>query len=208
MSRIFSEYNSVLTILLFMLCFNSCKNEEEKKVEADFDSLKTKIGENKTNDSINESAEVFDKIISEYSQKHNALSDFSKYSKSNSSDAIKYLKNKYILFPIMKNQIDLINQNASLDTVLTYLGNNSNAFVFNANDGLLKIKGLDKSKNAIVLFKVSLIEVTQKLYLMKRYKDFQHKERKVTEFYITGQIIDAFNVNSPETKLREKFNLE
>ena len=66
-------------------------------------------------------------------------------------------------------------QEAASDTVLTYLTDNSAAFVLDVKKGIDKIKKLDKQKNGIIMFNTKEAEISQKLYLVKRYRDFQHK---------------------------------
>lgn len=183
---------------------SSCNDEQDTQMQSSFDSLKAAIDTVSHEDTLS-SRSAFDKIILDYSKQYNAVSDFSSFKKSNPS--VQSIKSKYILFPVFSYQIDFITQGAASDTVLTYFTDNSGAFVLNVNRGLDKIKNLNKIKNGIILFKTKDAEVSQKLYLIKRYRDFQHKERKVTEFYLSGDVIDAFSINTPEKILLEKFNL-
>ncbi len=164
-------------------------------MQSSFDSLKAAIDTVSLEDTLF-SRSAFDEIIFDYSKQYNAVSDFSSFKKTNSSVPPDYLKSKYILFPLFSYQIDL-----------TYFTDNSAAFVLDVKKGIDKIKKLDKQKNGIIMFNTKEAEISQKLYLVKRYRDFQHKERKVTEFYLKGEVIDAFNINTPEKILLEKFKL-
>ena len=56
--------------------------------------------------------------------------------------------------------------------------------------------------------KVNSIDYSQKLYLVKKYTDFQHREMKVTEFYLKAELIDVKNIGIKDKLLREKFILE
>ena len=199
MKRFFLSISSVIFLFL-----SSCGDEQDARMQSSFDSLKAAIDTVFHEDTLSSSS-AFDKIILEYSKKYNAISDFSSFKKSNSS--VQSIKSKYILFPVFSYQIDFITQGAASDTVLTYFTDNSAAFVLNVDGNIDMIKKLDKQKNGIILFKTKDADVSQKLYLMKRSRDFQHKERKVTEFYLSGDVIDAFNVNTPEKILLEKFYL-
>lgn len=199
MKRFFLRFSSVLLFLL-----TSCGDEKDAQMKSSFDSLKAAIDTVSHEDTLSLRS-AFDKIILDYSKQYNAVSDFYSFKKSNSS--VQSLKSKYILFPVFSYQIDFIMQDASSDTVLTYFTDNSSAFVLNVGGGIDKIKKLDKAKNGIILFKTKDAEVSPKLYLIKRYRDFQHKERKVTEFYLSGDVIEAFSINTPEKILLEKFKL-
>lgn len=203
MNRFFLSISIFILSLLFL---SSCNDEQDEQMQSALDSLKSAIDTVSQEDTLS-SVSSFDAVLLEYSKKYNAITDFSMFKKSNSSVSTGNLKSKYILFPVFSYQTDFISQNASTDTVLTYFTNNSAAFVLNINSGLDKINKLDKQKNGIILFKTKDADVSQKLYLIKRSRDFQHKERKVTEFYLSGEVIDAFNVNTPEKVLLEKFKL-
>lgn len=201
MKRFFLNISFLLLSLLFL---SSCNDEQDEQMQSSLDSLKSAIDTVSHYDTL-ASGSAFDSVLIEYSKKYNAVTDFSSFKKSNSS--VTSLKSKYILFPVFSYQIDFIMQDASSDTVLTYFTDNSAVFVLNVNGGIDKIKKLDKAKNGIILFKTKEAEVSPKLYLIKRYRDFQHKERKVSEFFLTGEIIDAFNVSTSEKLLLDKFNL-
>ena len=67
---------------------------------------------------------------------------------------------------------------------------------------------LDQKKNGLILFKPEKIESSLKMYLMKNSREFQHKARKVNEYYIEGIVIDAFSINADEKTLMQKFGLE
>lgn len=207
MNHTFSEYKIIAAILLTMI-LNSCKNEDIKNKEKEFDFPDTVSKLIISSDSIKYLKEDFEKIISEYSKKNNAITDFSKYDKSNTTEGMLHLRNNRIMIPLFKNQIYLLNKDALADTVLTYFGNKSNAFVFSVSEGMEKIKKLNPQKNAVILFKSFDISVTQKLYLMKKHSEFQHKERKVTEFYLTGELTDVLDIDCEEKDLKEIFNIE
>lgn len=207
MNHTFSEYKIIALILLTMI-LNSCKNEGIKNNEKDFDFPDTVSKGIISSDSIKYSKEDLEKIISEYSKKNKALMDFSKYDKSNTTEGVLHLKNNRIIIPLFKNQIYLLNKDALTDTVLTYFGSKSNAFVFSVSEGMGKIKKLNPQINAVILFKPFDISVTQKLYLMKKHTEFQHKERKVTEFYLSGKITDVLDIDCEEKDLKEIFNIE
>lgn len=191
---------------ILILFFSACGNEQDSQMQSSFDSLKAAIDTVSLEDTLS-SRSAFDEIIFDYSKQYNAVSDFSSFKKTNSSVPPDYLKSKYILFPLFSFQIDFLMQEAASDTVLTYFTDNSAAFVLDVKRGIDKIKKLDKQKNGIIMFNTKDAEISQKLYLVKRYRDFQHKERKVTEFYLKGEVIDAFNINTPEKILLEKFKL-
>lgn len=207
MSLTFSVFRIITVIILFLTVF-SCKDKKELGNDGDFSKQDSLIGSITAQDtSINPNPDL-DKFISDYSYKHNAVMDFTKYGRMNQSEGVKVLRSKRILIPLFKSQIGLLNLEAKSDTVLTCFGKESNSFVFNVKEGQEKIKKLNAEKNAVILFKPENAEVTQKLYLMKKHNEFQHKEKKVTEFYLTGEIEEVFNVDGSETKLRNIFNLE
>lgn len=201
MNRFFLDINIFIICLLFL---SSCNDKQDEQMQSSLDSLKSAIDTVSHYDTL-ASGSAFDSVLLEYSKKYNAVTDFSSFKNSNTSGSAAILKSKYLLFPLFKNQIDYLTQDASTDTVLVYFNDNSVAFVLDADSGLDKIKKLDKQKNGLILFKAKKVETSQKMYLIKRSRDFQHKERKVTEFYLNGEIIDAFNVNTPEKLLLEKF---
>lgn len=203
MKRFYLNINIFIFSFAFLL---SCNDVQDKQMQSSMDSLKTAIDTVLHNDTLS-SVSALDAVLIDYSKKYNAVTDFSSINKSNSYSSANILKSKYFLFPVLRYQIDFLLQGASADTVLTYFNDNSAAFVLDVNSGLDKIKNLDMQKNGLILFKPKKVDVSQKMYLIKRARDFQHKERKVTEYFLTGEIIDAFNVNTPEKLLFDKFKL-
>lgn len=188
------------------MLLSSCNDEQDEQMQSALDSLKSALDTVSHEDTLT-SDSSFNEVLIDYSKKYNAITDFSTIKKSSSSNSAGYLKSKYFLFPVFSYQIDYISQDASTDTVLTFFTDNSVSFVFDVDHGIGKIKNLDKQKNGLILVKSSNVEVSQKLYLMKRSRDFQHKERKVTEYFISCEVIDAFNVKSSEKILQKKFKL-
>ncbi|MFA5011915.1 MAG: hypothetical protein WC644_08140 [Ignavibacteria bacterium] len=197
---------NISVFILSLILLSSCNDEQDEQMQSALDSLKSALDTVSHEDTLT-SDSSFNEVLIDYSKKYNAITDFSTIKKSSPSHSAGNLKSKYFLFPVFSYQIDYISQDSSTDTVLTYFTDNSVSFVFDVDRGIGKIKNLDKQKNGLILVKSSKVEVSQKLYLMKRSRDFQHKERKVTEFFVSCEVIDAFNVNSSEKILQKKFKL-
>lgn len=195
-----------ILIALSLIAF-SCDNNDDKEMLASLDSLKNKV----------DSAAAFDtaltkgaleNILIEYSQKYRAVTNYSSLGKAGSRETAQKLKSGYLLIPVLKNQLERISPDSATDTVLTYFNESASAFVFEAEKGAGKISNLDARKNGIVLFKPEKVESSLKMYLMKNSREFQHKARKVNEYYIEGIVIDAFSINADEKTLMQKFGLE
>ncbi len=204
MKRLFSN---ISLLFLFTALLSSCGNDDDTQIQASLDSLKNIIDTVSAADTSLSSA-TLENILNEYSGKYKTVSVYNTFGKSGTQESISKLKSSYLLFPVMKNQIALINPGSSTDTVLTYFNSNDAAFVFESVKGNEKINSLNPGMNGIVLFKPGKVSASNKMYLIKTSKEFQHNTRKVTEYYIEGTVIDAFSVKSGDTPLLKKFGLE
>lgn len=204
MKHFFLHINILLALSFYIL---SCNNDDNKEMQTYLDSLKSKIDSVSVTDTALANG-TFGSILLEYSQKYKAITDYSVFGKAGGHETVQKLKSSYLLIPVLKSQLGRIIPDSATDTVLTYFNENASAFVFQAEKGAEKIKLLDLNKNGIVLFKPEKIESSIKMYLMKSSREFQHKTRKVTEYYIEGNVMDAFSISADEKTLMQKFGLE
>jgi hypothetical protein len=151
---------------------------------------------------------ILDKTILEFVVKYGAVDSWTIYCKDNKTNAEKVLKNKNLVFPLFRQQITYLHQSGVTDTILVYNGNKSNTFVIKITKGGSLFDKLNEPSNGLMIAKVSSLEYSQKLYLVKKYTDFQHNEKKVTEFYINAELTDVTNIEIKDKLLREKFKLE
>jgi len=151
---------------------------------------------------------ILDKTISEFAIRYGASDSWTMYCKDNKTNAEKVLKEKNLVFPLFRQQITYLHQSGVTDTILVYNGNKSNTFVIKITKGESMFGKLNDLSNGLMIVKVSSLEYSQKLYLVKKYNDFQHKEKKVTEFYINAELTDVTNIGITDKLLREKFKLE
>ncbi|MCE1164599.1 MAG: hypothetical protein LWX07_04255 [Bacteroidetes bacterium] len=191
----------ILFLVLSAVVF-SCGNREDTEVSKGFDSLKS-LSAGDT--AVQTGTSQFDETISSFSGKYNAVTDWSGYGKQEKYAFRKNALNKYIVVPVLKEQISEIRESGFTDTTLVFTGNKSNAFVFLVKSGEGKAEKLMPDKNSLLLLKVRDISDSQKLYLLKKSTDFQHRELKVTEFVITADLIDAVNTDASAAALGKKF---
>ena len=199
----------ILFSVLFCLfiAFTSCKDKTDSPgITADSVSADT----NKQYVCISDSAlnSILDKSISDFAAKNNALINWTSFGKDNRANAEKMLKNRNFVFPLFRQQIMYLHQSEVTDTILVYYGDKSNTFVINIINGVSLFDRLNDLSNGLMTVKVNSIDYSQKLYLVKKYTDFQHREMKVTEFYLKAELIDVKNIGIKDKLLREKFILE
>jgi hypothetical protein len=194
----------VLSISI-LLSLSSCNNKEEADLSKSFDSLSDKIA--KDSAMMNDTAD-FDNALQSFAGNYKAITNWGDYDKSTRTSFRKAVTGKYIIVPITKQQAERIKNSEFTDTSLVYFGMKNNIFVFVVNKGGSRIEKLDRNKNGLLLMKVRDIEDALKLYLEKKSTDFMHKERKLTEFTITAELIDAVNVDINEEVFKNKFSLE
>jgi hypothetical protein len=190
-----------------LIAFTSCKDKNDTVIinkdstAADTSSIYASISDSALNN-------ILDKTISEFSVRSNASDAWTMYNKGNKANAEKSLKNRNLVFPVFREQIMYLHQSDVTDTILVYYGNKSNTFVIKITKGESMFDRLNAMSNGLITVKVNSIEYTQKLYLIKKYTDFQHKEKNVTEFYINAELTDVANIGIKDKLLREKFKLE
>jgi hypothetical protein len=208
MSHTYSVFRILFPIsVCLFIAFSSCRNKNVTDIKTT-DSVTADT--NNSNVSISDSSlsSLLDKSISDFSGKHSALNNWSMYSEANKINAEKVFKNRNLVFPLFREQIMYLHQSDVTDTILVYYGNKSNTFVIKITKGEPLFDKLNKLSNGLMIVKVISLEYSQKLYLVKKHTEFEHKEKKVTEFYITAELIDAANIGIKDKLLREKFNLE
>jgi hypothetical protein len=189
------------------ITLTSCKDKNDSVI---INKDSTSADTNKQYAGISDSAlnNILDKTISEFSVKNNASDSWTIYGKDNKANAEKILKNRNLVYPLFREQIMYLHQSEVTDTILVYYGDKSNTFVINITKGLSLFDRLNEMSNGLMTVKVNSIDYSQKLYLIKKYTDFQHREMKVTEFYIKAELIDVENIGIKDKLLREKFKLE
>jgi hypothetical protein len=190
-----------------LIALTSCKDKSDSGItKTDSTSADT----NKQYVCISDSAlsSILDRTTSEFTGRYNALNNWAMYGKDNKANAEKVFKNRNLIFPLFREQITYLHQSNVTDTILVYYGNKSNSFVININKGESLFDKLNDLSNGLMVVKVNSLEYSQKLYLSKKYTDFQHKEKNVTEFYINAELIDVENIGIKDKLLREKFKLE
>lgn len=198
----------LFTILLFLfIAFTSCK-EKNDSVIINRDSVTVDTNNKYSNISDSALNQILDKSISEFSIKNNALVNWTSFGKENKALADKTLKNRNLVFPLFRQQILYLQHSEITDTILVYYGDKSNAFVINITKGFSLFDRLNDLNNGLMTVKVNNLEYSQKLYLVKKYTEFQHKEMKVTEFYIKADLIDVENIGIKDKLLIEKFKLQ
>ena len=208
MSHTYSVFRILFSVsFCLFIAFSSCKNN------SDSDSKPTNSITADTNSnyvSLSDSAlgSVLDKSISEFSDKHSALNNWNMYGEDNKMNAEKVLKNRNLVFPLLREQIMYLHKSDVTDTILVYYGNKSNIFIISITKGEPLFDRLNELSNGLMVVKVISLEYSQKLYLVKKHTEFEHKEKKVTEFYIKAELIDAANIGIKDKLLRDKFKLE
>jgi len=208
MSHTYSVFRILLSIsFCLLLALSSCKNKSDSdRITTDSTSADT----NNKYECISDSAlgSILDKSISEFADKHSALNKWTMYGEDNKMNAEKVFKNRNLVFPLFREQIMYLHQSDVTDTILVYYGNKSNTFVIKITIGESLFDKLNELSNGLMIVKVNSLEYSQKLYLVKKHTEFQHKEKKVTEFYVKAELIDVANIGIKDKLLREKFNLE
>ncbi len=195
-----------ISLCLFIV-FTSCKDKNDSEI---INKDSTSADTNSNYVCISDSAlnSILDKTISEFAVRNNASDNWTMYGKDNKSNAEKGLKNRSLVFPLFRQQIMYLHQSDVTDTILVYYGDKANTFVINITKGISLFDKLKDTGNGLMTVKVYSLEYSQKLYLVKKYTDFQHREMKVTEFYLKAELIDAENIGIKDKLLREKFKLE
>lgn len=208
MNHTYSVYRLLFSIsICLFIAFSSCK---DKRVTDSKTTDSVTADTNNSNVSISDSSlnSLLDKSISDFSGKYSALNNWNMYSEANKMNAEKVFKNRNLVFPLFREQIMYLHQSDVTDTILVFYGNKSNTFVIKITKGEPLFDKLNEMSNGLMIVKVINLEYSQKLYLIKKHTEFEHKEKKVTEFYITAELIDAANIGIKDKLLREKFNLE
>ena len=209
MSHTYSVYRIFTSLSLFLLlAISACKDKIDKNEVIFIDSLNSNINNQSDYNDDSISYTSLDNTLNIYSNKYKIVTDWSDYNKDNKSKANNDLKNKNLIFPVFKEQIKFLLQPNVTDTILIYSGNKSNSFVINITKGEDLFKKLNDRNNGIIIVHIEEVEYSQKLYLTKKYTDFQHKEKIVTEFYLKAELIEAINLGTKDDLLKEEFNLE
>lgn len=191
-----------------LLILSACEDKSEIKDNKLSDTASSDIKNQINNGSDSTLYASLENVIKDYTNKYKGVANWSEYAKDNKSLAVRDLKNKYLVFPLFKEQIGYLLQSDVTDTILIYQGKKSNTFVISINKGGEILKNLNDRNNGIIVIRATDIESSQKLYLVKKSTDFQHKEKKVTEFYIKAELIEADNTVIKDELLRTKFSLE
>lgn len=187
------------------MSLSSCNNKEEADLSKSFDSLSVRTAKDSAvmNDTMN-----FDNALQSFAGNYKAITNWSAYDKSTRASFRKAVTGKYIIVPITQQQAESIRNSEFTDTSLVHFGMKNNVFVFVVGKGENKIEKLTPGKNGLLLFKVRDVDDALKLYLEKKSTDFMHKERKLTEFTVTAELIEAVNIDISENALKNKFVLE
>lgn len=193
--------------LCLVITLTSCRDKNDSAI-INKDSTSADTSSNYVSISDSALSTILDKTISEFSVRNNASDNWTMYSIGNKANAEKSLKNRNLVFPVFREQIMYLHQSDVTDTILVYYGNKSNTFVIKISKGESMFDKLNSLSNGLITVKVNSIEYSQKLYLIKKYTDFQHKEKNVTEFYINAELTDVTNIGIKDKLLREKFKLE
>lgn len=196
-----------LISLCLLIALTSCRDKNDSAI-INKDSTSADTSSNYVSISDSALSTILDKTISEFSVRNNASDNWTMYSIGNKANAEKSLKNRNLVFPVFREQIMYLHQSDVTDTILVYYGNKSNTFVIKISKGESMFDKLNSLSNGLITVKVNSIEYSQKLYLIKKYTDFQHKEKNVTEFYINAELTDVTNIGIKDKLLREKFKLE
>ncbi len=184
------------------LLFASCGNRDDSDVSKAFDSLKKVL----TGDSVLTADTLkFENTITSFSGTYNAITDWSRFGRGERNAFRKSALNKYLIVPLLKEQTAGIKENGFSDTTLVFTGGKNNAFVFIIDKGEKNIEKLSGRKNGLLLVKAREITDSQKLYLVKKHTDFQHREMRVTEYTITADLIDAADTDASAEMLAKKF---
>jgi hypothetical protein len=170
-----------------------------------FDSLSVKAATDSV--LLNDTA-GFNKAMMIFAGNYKAITNWSIYDKSTRTLFRKSVTGKYIIVPISKQQTESIKESEFTDTSLVYFGKKNNVFIFVVEKGGNKIEKLSSGKNGLLLLKVRDVDDALKLYLEKKSTDFMHKQRLLTEFTLTVELIESVNVDINESELKNKFFLE
>jgi hypothetical protein len=189
------------------IALSSCKNKSDTDSKPTI-SVTVDTNSNYVNISDSALGGILDKSISEFADKNSALNNWIMYGEDNKMNAEKVFKNRNLVFPLFREQIMYLHQSDITDTILVYYGNKSNTFVIKIIKGEPLFDKLNELSNGLMIVKVISLEYSQKLYLIKKHTEFEHKEKKVREFYIKAELIDAANIGIKDKLLREKFKLE
>lgn len=192
-------------LLIFFIC--SCHEKEESDSAGSFDSLLQNTKGNEDVITVLDSAK-YDELINSFSEKYNAISDWSKYGKNEKTSIGKILVNRNVIVPVTREQIKSIEEADFSDTSLVYIGEFDNAFVFSIEAGEKNISKLAADKNGLLIVRITGVSGAQKLYLEKKSTDFLHREKKVTEFTVIAELIDAVSINAPGSFLFARFRIK
>lgn len=197
----------ILTSCLLMLFFCSCNEKEENDSAGSFDSLLQNTKGNEDVISVLDSAK-YDELINSFSEKYNAISDWSNNGKNEKTSISKMLVNRNAIVPVTREQIRNIEESGFSDTSLVYIGERDNVFVFIIKEGEKNINKLADDKSGLLIVRITGVSAAQKLYLEKKSTDFLHKEKKVTEFTVTAELIDAVSIDAPGGFLFARFRIK
>jgi hypothetical protein len=208
MNHTYSVFRILFSVsLCLFIAFTSCKNKSDSEIKTT-NAVSADTNSNYVSLSDSALSGILDKSISEFSGRQGALNNWIMYNEDNKMNAEKVLTNRNLVFPLFREQIMYLHQSDVTDTILVYYGNKSNTFVIRIVKGEPLFDRLNELSNGLMVVKVLSLEYSQKLYLVKKHTEFEHKEKKVTEFYIKAELIDAANIGIKDKLLREKFKLE
>ncbi len=190
-----------------MLIVCSCNEKEKKETTSAFDSVVQNISGNGELITGEDSVR-YDEFINSFSEKYSALSDWSRYGRNEKTSIGKILINRNAVIPVTREQIRNIEETGFSDTSLVYIGERDNAFVFIVEGGEKNMRKLAADKSGLLVVRITGVSGAQKLYLEKKSTDFHHKEKKVTEFTVTAEIIDAVSINAPDDFLFGSFRVK
>lgn len=199
--------SDLLKILFFLglsLSIYSCGRRDDSDVSKAFDSLKQTLAVDsiKGNDSLS-----FEKTINVFSGKYNAVTDWSRYGGEGGAFR-KNILHRYLLVPVLKEQVQEIKDNGFSDTTLVFTGDKNSAFVFLIDKGESVADKLPAGTNGLLLVKAKEVREAKKLYLVKKHTDFQHRELKVTEYTITAELVDAVSTDVSAKALEKIFGAQ
>ncbi len=206
MSHTYSIYK-LLVLICVIIVLSGCKEKTDKKVDITIDSLRNDIDKPIEFNIDSVTISSFNGVLKDYSNKYNASTNWIEYNNENKSYANRDLRNKNLIFPLFKEQIKSLHKSHITDTILIYSGKMSNSFVLNITKDVDIFNILKEETNSIMVIRVNDLEYSQKLYLSKKNTDFQHKEKKIIEFYIKADLIDANNLGINDDLINDKFNL-